>query len=238
MWFWRHYLLWPTSPGKAKKLVFLLQPKLSPRFYWALVYREAELWHQNLARTFHNWKGPPDIWFCTNGGELTIKLTRMRSYWHHEVDCLHPRHCNGQESWVPLTLIMKHLLPFVLASPFFFPSCHSKDKAIICISGALAKGDLPDYYICHQSNNYYDTGNPVVLPVTNFSLISNASVSLDQMIPTPNPDSASQFLCFQLTIRNQNNTVCNLQTRSLVINHLTSLHSLFQHSPPWEYFLW
>ena len=75
-------LLWPPSPGKAKKLVFSASSKtLSPRFDSAQVYREAELLTSKPCIYISQLKkGPPGIWFCTNGGELTIKLTRMRSY--------------------------------------------------------------------------------------------------------------------------------------------------------------
>ena len=93
-------------------------------------------------------RAPPDIWFCTNGGELAIKLPRLRGYWHHEVDCLLPGHCNQQESWSLWLSSWNTLSPLYLLhhSSFLLVTC--KDKAIICISGALAKGETYLIFVC------------------------------------------------------------------------------------------
>ena len=66
-----------------------------------------------------------------------------------------------------------------------------KNNAIFYPFQAIAKGAIQppkDYWICH------DAGDPVIWPITDFPLISNASVSLLPLyIRLPN--SKGPFLC-------------------------------------------
>ena len=65
------------------------------------------------------------------------------------------------------------LLLLTLFSPSFW-----KNNAVICISQSTAKGgNLSECQICHQKlRSAHDVRDPLVLSVTNFSLVPNVTV--------------------------------------------------------------
>lgn len=127
-------------------------------------------------------RAPADILSCANVGDFKIKLTRKRSSCH-------------QGRLLPLRCWIKNISfdsPFSFCHPFsnyytvkgfvillftFYLSLAWKDNAIFHLSQATAKWVViqtpNDCWIC------YNDGVPVILPITNFSLIFNASVSLE-----------------------------------------------------------
>lgn len=136
-----------------------------------------------LGCIFHNWKGL----------QLTSYLVQMleisKSNWLEKevavikVDCF-PRDVGSRIFlFIPLSL-SGHPFPnsytikvFIILLFTFYLSLAWKDNAIFYLSQATAKWVViqtpNDCWICCNA------GDPVILPITNFSLIVNASVSLN-----------------------------------------------------------
>lgn len=122
---------------------------------------------------------PLDIWSCANAGDLKIKLTRQRHVWH-QGRLLPPKKSVKNIFCFP-PFLSDHLFPnsytmkvfMILFSAFCF-SLGWKDNAIIHILQAIAR-DKPTVGFAMMLMILY-----FFLPVTNFSLISNTSVSLEQ----------------------------------------------------------
>ena len=147
---------------------------------------------------------PPDIWSCANTGNPKIKLTRKRSGQHQ--GRLLPHKMSDQKHFLPSVTIFFLILTSWRYLWFFCTHlpCSGLERYYDCshISGRW-KGVIPppdDCWVCH------DTDDSAVLPLTNFSLISNASVSLEQTQPSfyciRLPIPVPQFPCLWLTVPN------------------------------------
>ena len=116
----------------------------------------------------HLKKTPNPGWTCTQTGDLKIKI--FRNWSGHS---LWRRQLSQHNQTRPVYLFSLLLLTL------FSPSLYWKDNTLICISQSPEKGgNLSDCWICHQKLwSVHGVGDPLVLPVTNFSLVPNATVS-------------------------------------------------------------
>ena len=143
-------------------------------------------------------KAPPDIWSYVNARDLKIQLTRQRSSWY-----------SG-----------KLLLPKTSDQEFFFPisfslSRHATPKYYIrslwlfCLALAFTDCWPLERVLIQPTNDYWayhDTGDPVALPITNFSLISSAlfllELTLCPLYHIRPSKPGSLFPCLWLTTSN------------------------------------
>lgn len=134
-----------------------------------------------LGFLFHNWRRlPPDICAYANARDIKVQLTRKRISW-----CcgwlLPPKTLRMFLSISPFfpTILFLILTPWRSLSFFCQPTalpCPGKTLPLFTYLRPLQKQVIQppiNYWI------YCDAGDSIILPITNFSLISNASVSLE-----------------------------------------------------------
>ena len=129
-------------------------------------------------------KAAPDISSYTNAGNLKTKLTREAA--DIEADCFLPRHQIRNISFHSSSL-SNHGFPnsymmkiFLIFCPPFALLWHGKMMPLFTYlrpSQSTVIQLPPDCCFCCNASD------PVVLPITNFSLISSASISLGQTQP-------------------------------------------------------